>query len=64
MGYNYRDRDWLFEQYVTAKRTTVSMAEECNVSNSTVIRWMDKNEIPRRSVSEALLINGLRRSVG
>ena len=49
----YKDKDWLEEQYYENKKTTVDIAEECQVSYKTIIYWMDKFDLKRRSAAEA-----------
>ena len=45
----YRDRTWLFDQYVTQNRGAPSVAKELGVSKSTVDRWLRLLDIPTRS---------------
>jgi transposase len=49
----YHREEWLREQYIEERRTTVDIAEECGVSATTITTWMDKHGIDRRSRSEA-----------
>ena len=49
------DKDWLFEQYITNKKTTVEIAKELNCGNVTVGRRLKKYDIPRRSRGESLI---------
>ena len=42
------DRDWLENQYVRRQKSIYDIAEELNCSPTTVNRWLEKNEIPRR----------------
>lgn len=44
----YKDREWLYEQYVDEERTNKDIAEECGVSDSTICRWKQKLDIPSR----------------
>lgn len=46
----YRDPEWLATEYEDKGRTVESMADECGVDVSTVLRWMDKYEIDRRVI--------------
>lgn len=50
---NYRNADWLREQYLDNKWSTNDIARECNVSYPTIRRWMLKLNVPIRSCSEA-----------
>jgi len=45
----YRNKDWLLEQYTEKKKTTTEMAEQAGVSQSTIVSWMDKHDIDRRN---------------
>lgn len=49
----YHREEWLREQYIEERRTTVDIAEECGVSTTTITTWMDRHGIDRRSRSEA-----------
>lgn len=44
----YRDEDWLREQYQEQKRTTAEIANECDCAQSTISRWLGKNDIETR----------------
>ena len=41
----FRDRDWLFEQYITLGRTIKSIHEECGVSHNTIEAYLKKYDI-------------------
>lgn len=41
----YRSEEWLREQYIDQDRTQTDIAEECNVSQSTIRNWRDKYNI-------------------
>lgn len=47
------DRDWLYDQYVTQKKSTVTLAQELNVHKKTINRALRNFGIGRRSISEA-----------
>jgi 5-methylcytosine-specific restriction endonuclease McrA len=47
----YRDPDWLREQYVEYERSSIDIAETCGCDESTVRRWLDKHGIETRSPS-------------
>lgn len=38
----FRDKDWLFEQYITLGRTIKSIHEECGVSHHTIETYLKK----------------------
>lgn len=49
----YKDKQWLFHQYVVAKKTQGEIADIADVHQKTISRWMDKHDIPARSTGEA-----------
>jgi len=49
----YHNRDWLYEQYVTERRTTVEIADECDVTPTTIADWLDRHNIDTRDEKEA-----------
>lgn len=42
---NYKDAEWLQEQYIEKDRTQESIAAECGVSGATIHYWRDKFDI-------------------
>jgi len=50
----YKDRDWLYEQYVTNKKSTTEIAKMVGVSHKTISRWLIKLEIGTRDTQAAL----------
>lgn len=42
MNTNYKNKDWLFEQYITRGRTIKSIYEECGVSHHTIETYLKK----------------------
>lgn len=48
IGAKYRDEDWLRREYIDHQRSTYVIAEECNVSPSTIQRWLSVYNIPIR----------------
>lgn len=56
----YRDEDWLREQYQDKQLSTRDIAEKCDCANSTIIRWLDRHGIEKRSKSEAAKIRAER----
>jgi 5-methylcytosine-specific restriction endonuclease McrA len=44
----YRDEEWLREQYVEERRTTVDIAEECGCDDTTVGDWLKRHGIETR----------------
>jgi hypothetical protein len=47
------DRDWLAEQYITKRRTTVDIAGELDVSRSTISKLLHQHGIPVRPSGSA-----------
>lgn len=48
--FKYEDKGWLDEQYITQKKTIEQIADECNVSSSTIQNRLVKFDIPRRKL--------------
>jgi transposase len=57
---DHLDKDWLYDQYVTQKKSTLTLSEETGVSKKTINRTLRLFEIPRRTTSEALRGNKKR----
>lgn len=53
----YLDKDWLFEQYNTMNKSSISIARECNVDKSTILKHLRKNRIKIKSNSDYLLLS-------
>jgi 5-methylcytosine-specific restriction endonuclease McrA len=49
----FRDKEWLYANYVTMSRSTGEIAAEFHTTDSAILYWLHKHGIPRRSVSEA-----------
>lgn len=49
----YRDKKWLFTEYVNKKKSVRDIAKQCGVSVSVIDRWLRRNEIPTRTAEEA-----------
>ncbi|WP_336326913.1 hypothetical protein [Halovenus sp. HT40] len=47
MSWQYRDADFLREQYVHNQKSAPEIADLCNVSSSTISRWLDRHGIER-----------------
>jgi transposase len=50
----HTDREWLAEQYHGKGRALADIGDECDVSAATVMKWMEKHNIPRRSYTDHL----------
>lgn len=49
----YKNKDWLENQYVTLKKSTLKIEKEFGYSKSTIYTWLAKHDIKRRTFSEA-----------
>jgi len=49
----YRDKDWLYQKYITEELTTTEICKLQNVVPSTVSRWIHINKIPIRTASKS-----------
>jgi len=56
----YRDEEWLRTQYVDMEKTAATIADDCDVSRTTIYRWLDRHGINTRSVEEARQITESR----
>ncbi len=45
-------RDWLCDQYVNCQRSAAGIAVEGGVGETAILYWLDKHDIPRRTMSE------------
>ncbi len=52
----YQNKDFLYEQYINQKKSTIEIAEFCNCSDVSIQNWLRKFEIEIRNNSEAQLI--------
>lgn len=50
----YRDRKYLYHNYVVLGKSTRKIAKECGAGKSTIWKWIKKYNIPRRTISEAM----------
>lgn len=49
----FRDKEWLHQEYIVKQRSTGDIASQFNVSDASILFWLRKHNIPRRSVKEA-----------
>lgn len=49
----YKDRAWLYEKYWVKKLTVRKMAKLCKVDPATILNWMERLNVSRRTNSEA-----------
>ena len=50
----YKDKDWLYEEYIVNMRSTTDIAKECGVSYKTICRWANKLGVQLRDPKEAI----------
>lgn len=48
----YQDRDWLYEQYITLKKSDSQIGKEFGYSDSTIRRWRIRLGVKSRTISE------------
>jgi len=53
MNKSYQDKNWLYQQYWGEELSTKQIAKELNVDHKTILYWMIKFNILRRTKSEA-----------
>ena len=53
MSKDYKNKEWLINQYTTLKKSTVQIGKECNVNYGTIIYWLRRFSIKIRTHSEA-----------
>ena len=46
----YRNKEWLYRQYITEGRTMADISTDAGVTPMTIQNWLDKHEIPTRPV--------------
>ena len=50
----YREKDWIYLQYITNKNSIYKIADMCNTSTPTILTWLEKFGIKRRNSSDYL----------
>lgn len=55
--YPYKSEDWLREQYHENERSLEDIGNECNVDQTSVLLYMKKHDIPRRTKAESRMIH-------
>ena len=58
-GPSYRDQEWLREQYIDQNQSSCEIAEEAGCSANTILKWLRRFDIERRSHSEAARVQHL-----
>ncbi len=52
----YKDKEWLYQKYITEERPATEMAEIAGCHFSTIYYWLEKCEISVRDQSEARIV--------
>lgn len=53
----YKNEKWLHDQYVVNEKSTREIGNLCNRDHKTILKWLDKFNIPTRSKTIALKIS-------
>lgn len=48
----YKNRNWLFNQYITQNKSSIEISQECGRSKQIILKWLKRFNIPRREVHE------------
>lgn len=48
----YTDSEWLHNEYVESERSMRSIADECEVTPATILKWLRRNNIETRSPND------------
>jgi len=57
VNFDYKNKEWLYYQYITKKRSTLEIANKCNIkSPTTIYNWLLRLKIPIRTSSESQVI--------
>lgn len=48
----YWDRDWLEQEYTEKQRSAAEIADQFEITENAILFWLNKHDIPRRSMSE------------
>lgn len=57
MDYKYRNKNWLYENYIEQERSSREIGELCGVSNVTIWYWLKKFDIKIRTLTEATILS-------
>jgi len=55
----YRDRDWLYREYVIERKTITEISKVLSVGKTTISKWLKRHHIPARDVSSCQQPNKL-----
>lgn len=58
VGQKFKNREWLYSEYVVKQRMMEDIAQDFGVYHSTIRYWLKKNGIPRRKQKDSLAISG------
>jgi transcriptional regulator with XRE-family HTH domain len=54
MSKQYKDEDWLYEEYVEKGRSQSEIAEDCGCTQKTISNWLAEFNIPTRKMRNDL----------
>jgi transposase len=54
----FHEKSFLIEEYVNKQRNAIDIANDFGVHQTTIIRWLKKHNIPRRTQAESLRLSG------
>lgn len=57
MKKKYQNKDWLYNQYVTNKKSAYKIAKDSNCGKTTIYELLKKFDVPIRTKSEVKIIN-------
>lgn len=49
----FRDKDWLMSAYIDQKQSTGEISKQFGVTDASILFWLRRHKIPRRTISEA-----------
>ena len=52
----YKDKNWLYQKYVVEKLSMKDTGKLCGVNDCTILNWLKKSNIPRRTAVEGIRI--------
>jgi len=54
----YKNKEWMYDHYVNEKLLPKEIAKICECGKTTIYRWLDNLNIPKRTYSEARILLG------
>lgn len=53
----HKDEEWLREKYLEEEKSLREISDVCDVNNATLLYWLKKFDIPRRSTGESISLS-------